>query len=144
MLALEFNVGRELVRSRLATGKVLACGTHNGNNLYRVGDAAFAILIGSKNSVEDMQPKERWDHFKADREELRLLAEKKELIPVDEVRTTYANLAKDFVNSLAGMTDELERDIDLPKEYSEAIDLKLDYIRTVLAEKMTKEDDQRN
>jgi len=132
MLSMEFGVGRELVRSRLSKCKVMPVDVKNGNNLYRVGTAARAILLGNRADPDNMEPKELLDHYNAQRIKLKLMAEEKLLIDVESVRSEYAALAKEFINTLDGMSDELEREVDMTPDQLNALEAKINNNRLML------------
>jgi hypothetical protein len=65
---------------------------------------------------EDMTPKERLDHYRAERERLKFSEETIELVPVEQSRAELAFVVKASVQLLETLPDVLDRDCGLGHE----------------------------
>lgn len=102
---------RRTIRKRLES---LQSQPGPGNALLFDSKVALRMLFVTASAgeidPETMSPKERLDHFRAEREKTKLLAEAGELIPRDEYRRDLTAVIKLLAVSLESLPDVLERD----------------------------------
>lgn len=108
-LAHAFGRSRETVARRLADAKVKAAGKRRGGPVYALRDAVRALL--DPDATRD--PFRRKADLQSEGLELRLKAERGELIPRDDVQRTYAEALKPLRLMLETLPDVLERDVGL-------------------------------
>lgn len=106
----------------------------NGIKVFHVRDAMpaiYKIVLGVSNldgvlDLSKLPPKARLDHFKAEREKIKLDLETKVLIPASDVESRLARVFKVLATVLDTLPDILERDCGLDSDkvtrLQEAID----------------------
>ncbi len=136
-MAREFGCTRETVLKRLSAFGVKPDGDRPGHQVYRLRDAARAILlVGSDEEgnpdPEKMSPKDRLDHYKAGRERLKLAEESRQLVPVEEARAELAQVVKSTVRLLDTLPDILDRDCHIGHKAIVRVEGALDGVRAEL------------
>lgn len=140
-LADEFGIDRRTVKKRLE-GIAPAGVSGGGHPAWRLRDAAAAVL-GLRAPLADgavdpdkLQPKDRLDHYRAEREKAKWELEQRVSIPAPEVEAVVAEAFKALSQGLDSIPDVLEKDCALgAKEVELAIDV-VDGIRYSLYEKL--------
>lgn len=136
-LAETFGVSRDLVSKRLAEHNVKPCGMRGGFPVYRLRDAAPAIL--SLSTLDDngdpdpskMKPTDRHAFFKAENERLRYEVETGKLMIAAEVEFEMRTLVAGVVKALETLPDRCERDTRCAPEVTEFL---IEQVRAVRAE----------
>jgi hypothetical protein len=99
--------------------------------------AIFRRVFGVYNEDFDyrqLAPKDRLDHFRAERERLRLEAETRELIPASEVESAIAIALKQLAQTLDALPDTLDRAAGLSPEALDVAQRCIDSARDELFE----------
>lgn len=116
-LADEFGIDRRTVKKRLEG--MPPAGVLNGHPAWRLRDIAGAVL-GLKAAVPDgetdpdkLLPKDRLDHYRAEREKIKWEAEQRISIPAPEVESVVAGAFKILSQGLDTIPDVLENDCAL-------------------------------
>lgn len=116
-LADEFGIDRRTVKKRLEG--MPPAGVLNGHPAWRLRDIAGAVL-GLKAAVPDgetdpdkLTPKDRLDHYRAEREKIKWEAEQRISIPAPEVESVVAGAFKILSQGLDTIPDVLENDCAL-------------------------------
>lgn len=137
-LAEELGVDRRTVKARLAD--VPPDGTLRGHPAWFLSTAAPAVLglrpgpeADEEAAVARMSPKERYDHYRAKREKIKLETEMGQLIPAAEVEAAWARVIKAIVTKLDTLADVLERDCGLPGPAVERVQVEVDRMREDLS-----------
>lgn len=123
VLAAVFSVDRPTASARLKGANVTPIGSHKGSAVYPVGPAAVAILAqvdekGNQNPAT-MKPMDRRAHWQAENERIKFEQGIGQLVPIEECRTQYAEIAKICVRQVSTMADRAERDLRCPPEVVE-------------------------
>ena len=108
------GIDRRTVKKRLLAAKLKPVSrTRNGYDEYFLGDIARACFANDQQEtgyqVENLGPKDRADHFMAEKRELEVLEKKKELVPYDEAATKFAELGQTFAKFFETFIDDLEQ-----------------------------------
>lgn len=138
-LAQEFKMSNPTVAMRLREGGVGTDGKRYGKPTYRLRDAVPVILqprLSGTGGVDpdDMSPKDRLDHYKAEREKLRLAEDQNQVVDVDEARAQMAAIAKLVVQMLETLPDVLERDCQIGSEAVDKVEKEIDLVREHMAQ----------
>ena len=134
-LAREFGIARETVQSRLRAYDIKPAGERRGFPVYRVSEAAKAILIQPQsigvatNDPDRMSPKERADWYKSEKDRLIVEREKSLSIGVNDSREQMAIIAKTGLQVLETLPDILERDFSLDAKIIVSVETKIDALR---------------
>lgn len=122
-LAEEFGTGWNQVNRALKG--VPPDGEIKGKPAWKVSTAAQYLVkpIGGDadgpKSFEDMDPKDRLDWVKSERELMKMREEAGMLLSIDDHRDGLANMAKLFVTALDTLPDVLEREAGLSPKQTE-------------------------
>ena len=141
-LAREFGLARETVKKRLAAGSVRPSGRNKGNDVYRMGEAARAIIAFEYGGVEvnkdpdKMQPKEMLDHYKGQNEKIKFDRDSGRLVEVDDHRIVVADMAKILMQEVETLPDMLEQRCGLSADEVELVENAINTARDSLAEKL--------
>lgn len=108
------GMDRRTVKKRLLAAKLKPVArTQNGYDEYFLGDIARACFSSEQKEagykVEKLGPKERAEHFMAEKRELEVLEKKRELIPYDEAAEKFAELGQTFSKFFDTFIDDLEQ-----------------------------------
>jgi len=139
-IAREFGLARDTVGRRLNDAGVISSGKKRGHPVYRVSEAAEAILrpkrfIGdSISDPKDMTPKERSDWFKSENDRLKYERDSGLSVGSDDARTQMAEVAKMGLQVLETLPDILERDFNLDAKIIAEVESKIDSLRDQWAE----------
>lgn len=134
-LSREFGIARETVTRRLNDAGVMSAGVRRGHPVFRVGQAATAILMPQArpgeaiNDPDKMSPKERADWFKSENDRLKFERESGQAIDVNHSREQMAVIAKTGLQVLETLPDILERDFALDADIIIDIQAKIDGLR---------------
>jgi len=134
-LAREFGIARETVTRRLNDAGVVSAGIRRGHPVFRVGQAANAILLPQAkpgealNDPDKMAPKERADWFKSEKDRLIVEREKGLSVDVNDSRRQMAMIAQTGLDVLDTLPDILERDFALDAKIIASIEAKIDALR---------------
>ena len=147
-LADEFAMARETVSKRLAEYSVAPCGRRHGHPVYRLRDAAPAIVgvgITDEDGNRDprmLPPEKRNAYYQSELRRLEFEMETGQLVPAAQHEAAVADLARDVVQFLTTLPDELERDAGLTPEQIEAMHASIDRSRQGLYETLTADKDE--
>jgi hypothetical protein len=145
-LAEEFGMARETVSKRLALSNVSPDGKRNGYPVYRLRDACPAILqplgLGEDGEVDPrkLPPSDRNAWYQSELRRVDLELKSQQLIPAAEFEAGLADMAKDLVQFLETLADQLERDAGLTPEQIDALHLSIDRQRQSLYERIVAEE----
>jgi hypothetical protein len=134
-LAREFGIARETVQARLRACDIKPSGERRGFPVYRVSEAAKAILvqpqsIGAAMSDPDrMTPKERSDWFKSENERLKYERDSGIAVDSNAAREQMAVIAKTGLQVLETLPDILERDFAIDAKIISSVEAKIDVLR---------------
>lgn len=145
-LANEFNFTRETVSKRVNAAGLEPIGKAVGRPTYRMRDAVKAILgisverkdvcgINDEPAGQDpasLPPFERNAWMRSERERLKMLAEKRELLPAAEFESELARVLKLMVQVLDTLGDRLERECALSPEVVERVGVVTSELRAEL------------
>lgn len=144
-LAEEFQIGREAVAKRLHTAGVRPAGTRQGHPVYRIADAAKAILEVDRQASADfdpamLPPMERRAWYQSENERLGVEEHMRRLIPALEVEAEMALLAKTVVRALETIPDTVERDLRVSPEVVEYLQEKVHRLRAEITSRLVEAD----
>ena len=108
------GIDRRTVKKRLLAASLKPVDrTKNGYDEYFLGDVARACFSNEQKEagykVEKLWPKERAEHFMAEKRELEVLEKKRELIPYDEAAERFSELGQTFTKFFDTFIDDLEQ-----------------------------------
>ncbi len=116
-LAEEFGIDRRTVKKRL--DGIPPAGEVSGHPAWRLRDVAVAVM-GPQAAVtiggldpDELPPKDRLDHYRAEREKIKWQAEERISIPAPEVEAVVASAFKALSQGLDTIPDVLENDCAL-------------------------------
>lgn len=147
-LADELGMDRRTATKRLRDAGIPPCGKRGGHDVYRLADAAPALVDPIGPSVEtgvvdprDLPPKDRKDYYQSENERLKVEVTIGQLIPAAEVEADYADLVKKVVQVLDTLPDILERDCALTPEAVVKVQETCDQVRQQMYERVIAEDE---
>ena len=106
----------------------------------REGAAAIYRRAWGLDSAADtvnpakLPPKDRLDHFRAERERIKLAQEVRVLLPANVVETTWGDACKSIAQHLDTLADHLERDAALPPDAVMLVQRAVDQMREQMYE----------
>ena len=106
--------------------------TVKGRQVWHVRDgmpAIFRRVLGVESSDVPAHPRDRLDHYRAERERLRLEQETGSLIPAAEVESVTAEAMKTLAQTLDTLPDVLERDAGISGEAVQIVQRVIDSAR---------------
>ena len=113
VLATIFGVDPRTVRKRIEALGLGPEKNESGKNYYNASLVARSLFSASSKKgaydVAELSPKERAEHFMAEKRELEVLTMKRELIPYDEAAEKFADLARAFAKFFETFADDLEQ-----------------------------------
>lgn len=153
-LAEEFGLDRRTATKRLREAGVPPMGKRSGHDVYRLRDAAPALVdlvmpAGEGGVVDprDLPPMERRAYFQSENERLKVETTVGKLVPAAEVEADMAHLVKQVTQTLETLPDVLERDCALSPEQVVQVQESCDELRQAMWEAVTgtdPEDDVRD
>lgn len=142
-LAREFNIARETVSKRLLAAGVQPSGRNRGNDVYRVGAAARAIVaadyggaMGPVIDPETLGPKDQSDYWKGKNEKLKFERDSGLAIDKPEHEAVVFDLGGMLVASLESIPDLLERQCNMEPDQLDSIEAALNQARERIADKL--------
>ena len=108
------NKDPRTVKKRIEEAELKPADKVNGFDVYRLSDIALLCFIGepitnTSYQVETLRPKERAEHFMAEKRELEVLEMRRELVQYDEASEKFADLARTFSKFFETFADDLEQ-----------------------------------
>ena len=110
----------------------------NGRRGWLLRDAAPAIyryawkLDRTEQPVDSMPPKDRLDHYRAERERIKLEQETRTLLPAADVERAVSEMLKILAQALSSLPDSLERECGLNSDAVNSLHTKIDAARETL------------
>lgn len=146
-LAQAFGMARETVTSRLKEAGVKSDGSRGGYPIYRLRDAAPALVGMSEPDapVQDpasMRPVDMRAYYQGQNERLLFEQAQGQLIPIGEVRHQFAQIAKVNSRHWRTLADEIERDTRCAPALVAAIDTHAKKVLDELADLIESDDDE--
>lgn len=140
-LSREFGIARETVGKRLSDANVRPSGERRGHPVYKVKDAAMAILIpqvtpGGNNNPDLMAPSDRRHWYASEIDKMKLQKEQGFLVGVEDCREQLVEVIMAGLPIFDSLADELERDFGLPPEIITKVEEKVDALRVKWADKL--------
>ena len=145
-LATEFGMARETVAKRLRSAGIQADGKKDGYPVYRLRDAAPALIEAAPTDEagevdpDKLPPEKRRAWFQSERERMELEAKAGKLMPALEHERDMARVVGIVVQTFETLPDILERDEGLAPHQVERVQKVLDSTRERLYERITSED----
>ena len=147
-LADEFGMDRRTASKRLKEAGVPPFDKRNGNDVYRLADAAGALVQQSHGVVgpdgildpRELPPMERRAYYQSENERLKVEATIGQLVPAAEVEGDYAELVKKVVQFFDTLPDVLERKAGLTPEQVVKVQDECDRVRQSMYEGITDDD----
>ena len=144
-----FGVARATVVKRLQQAGIRPDGKRGGYDVYRIRDAAPAI-IGAAGRVNEngavdpdtLSPADRKHWYHAELAKMQVQTTARELIPAAEVEAGMAAMAKRMVQFLDTMPDQLERDAGLTPAQVDAVHVSVGRMRGALYESIVADLDE--
>lgn len=136
-----FKIDRRVCQQALETVPYRMSGKRQ---LWHVRDGVPAIFrrVWGLSDVADavnpakMPPKDRLDHYRAERERIKLAQEVRVLIPAAEIESAVGEAFKALAQTLDTLPDTLERDAALPPESVMLVQRVIDTAREILFESL--------
>lgn len=133
-LSKEFGIARETVGRRLRDANVQPSGSRRNHPVYRVTDAAHAILVpnlqgGELNNPDSMVPKERSDWYRSENERVKFERDSGLSVDTNESLVQMGEIAKRGLHVLETLPDILERDFNFPPDVIENVEARIDVLR---------------
>ncbi|MFC6838607.1 DUF1441 family protein [Xanthomonas theicola] len=146
-LADEFGMDRRTAAKRLREAGVPPSGKRGANDVYRLADAAAALVdrfaaAGGEGSVvdpRDLPPMERRAFYQSENERLKVETTTGLLVPAAEVESDYAELVKKVVQFFDTLPDVLERKAGLTPDQVIKVQEQCDRVRQSMYEAMTED-----
>ena len=142
-LAREFGMARETISKRLLAAGVQPSGRNKGNDVFRVGAAARAIVVadyvGTSGPVVNpdlLGPKDRNDYWRSENEKLKFERDSSLVIDVPDHEYAIVELGKIFLLAAETIPDILERRCGLDPVQLESVENAINEVREQLAEKL--------
>ena len=147
-LADEFGMDRRTASKRLKEAGIAPSGRRSGNDIYRLADAAPALVsmggtaLGADGVVDprDLPPMERRAYYQSENERLKVESTVGQLVPAAEVEADYAELVKKVVQFFDTLPDVLERKAGLTPEQVVKVQDECDRVRQSMYEGITNDD----
>lgn len=146
-LATEFGMARETVAKRLRSAGVQADGKKDGYPVYRLRDAAPALIEAAPTDEagdvdpDKLPPEKRRAWFQSERERMELEEKAGKLIPALEHERDMARLVGMVVQAFETLPDVLERDEGLQPHQVERVQQVLDGVRGKLYDRIVSDED---
>ena len=146
-LATEFGMARETVAKRLRSAGIQADGKKDGYPVYRLRDAAPALIEAAPTDEagdvdpDKLPPEKRRAWFQSERERMELEAKAGKLIPALEHERDMARLVGMVVQAFETLPDVLERDEGLQPHQVERVQQVLDEVRGKLYDRIVSDED---
>lgn len=140
-LSREFGIARETVGKRLSDAGVKPSGERRGHPVYKVKDAAMAILLPqttgfSLDNPELMAPSDRRHWFASELDRTKLQKEQGLLISVEDCREQMVEVIMTGLPIFDSLADELERDFGFSPDIITKVEEKVDALREKWADKL--------
>lgn len=142
-LSREFGMARETISKRLRAAGIQPSGRNRGNDVYRVGAAARAIVAadygGASGPVIDpdtLGPKDQKDFWAGKNEKLKFESDSGLVIEKPEHDGVVFELGGILVSALESVPDLLERRCNLDPDQLDSVEDALNQARERLAEKL--------
>ena len=134
-----FKVDRRVCQQALETAPYRLIGKRQVWHLRDGAPAIFRRAWGMDSAADQVNPaklppKDRLDHYKAERERIKLAQEVRVLIPASEMEAVIGEAFKALAQTLDTLPDHLERDAALPPESVMQVQRSLDAARERLYE----------
>lgn len=147
-LADAFGMDRRTAAKRLKEAGIPPLAKRNGNDVYRLADAAPALVnlgvaaLGGEGVVDprDLPPMERRAFYQSENERLKVESTIGQLVPAAEVEADYAELVKKVVQFFDTLPDVLERKAGLTPEQVVKVQDECDRVRQSMYEGITDDD----
>ena len=105
----------------------------NGKRCWHIRDGMPAIFgSGKKKNPAEMEPGDELDHYKAQREKLRLGHEIQQLVVADDAKETIGAAFTALSQTLDGLPAQLAASCDLPEAAVDSVRQALSVAQTVL------------
>ena len=146
-LATEFGMARETVAKRLRSAGIQADGKKDGYPVYRLRDAAPALIEAAPTDEagdvdpDKLPPEKRRAWFQSERERMEVEAKAGKLIPALEHERDRARLVGMVVQAFETLPDVLERDEGLQPHQVERVQQVLDGVRAKLYDRIVSDED---
>lgn len=147
-IAREFGMDRATVARRFSDSGIKPNDKVNGYPVYRLRDAVKAILCipidsdGANGNGDfdptKLPPTERRAWMQSENDYLKMLKEKKQLIPAEVHEKEMTDMVKIVVQLLASLPDRLERECSLGIEVVERVVTACDQLRAEFHAEMVK------
>lgn len=140
-LSLLYGFSRDTIQKRIEEQGINPAGIKRTHKVYHGGEVARAVFQpfgkyhGSKNP-DDMEPKDRKDWYQGESERLKIAQQLEQLVDVNDVRTTMADIVRPALQLLQILPDILERDFNVPIDAIMAIEKRIDALRNEWAEQL--------
>jgi len=131
----EFEMSRDTISKRLAMHGVQPCGRRHGHPVYRLRDAAQALVGSTGTDAEGnldprfLPPQQRNAWYQSEARRLDVEMTTGQLIPAAEHEADLADMTKEFVQFLETLPDVMERDCGLSPEQVTAMSESVDRTR---------------
>lgn len=143
-LADEFGMDRRTAAKRLRDAGVAPMAKRAGHDVYRMADAAAALVQAPGASAatgildpRDLPPMERRAFYQSENERLKVETTTGQLVPAAEVEADYAELVKKVVQFFDTLPDVLERKAGLTPEQVVKVQDACDGVRQTMFEAIT-------
>lgn len=140
-------MARETVAKRLRSAGIQADGKKDGYPVYRLRDAAPALIEAAPTDEagdvdpDKLPPEKRRAWFQSERERMELEAKAGKLIPALEHERDMARLVGMVVQAFETLPDVLERDEGLQPHQVERVQQVLDGVRGKLYDRIVSDED---
>jgi hypothetical protein len=128
-LAHAFSMARETVARRLADANVEPAGTRSGRPVFSLRDCVQALV---HDDPQQLDPFRRKAALQSEQLQIRIATERGELVPIEDVRDTFAAALKPIRHTLETLPDLLERDAGLSAPQVRACERVIDKLRDAL------------
>ena len=118
------------VNERLAT---IPHSMRGARKVWHVREGMPALFgCGKKKTPSDMEPKDRLDHYRAERENIKLQEEIRNLLPAVDVERSVGEAYKVLAQGLSAIPDLLERECGLSSDTVISLHNAIDAVRETL------------
>lgn len=127
------------IQKRIEAANLKPVGTKNGGKIYPLSDIAQAVFSKETTAggydVSTLTPKQRKEHWDAEKRETEVALMRGDLIEVDKAAAKFAEMAKEFSDFFTTSVDNLEQSGQFTTEQLVILEKAFDEQRRIFADK---------
>lgn len=127
------------IQKRIEAANLKPVGTKNGGKIYPLSDIAQAVFSKETTAggydVSTLTPKQRKEHWDAEKRETEVALLRGDLIEVDKAAAKFSEMAKEFSDFFTTSVDNLEQSGQFTTEQLVILEKAFDEQRRIFADK---------